>query len=166
MSGFAQFVVRRLLFLPVSLMIITLILYGVAALAPLEVRAKLYWPPGASEQWMELADPEAVTRLNEQVIKQYGLDDPFLVQYGRWIKNLLQGDWGASFTVNDVLPAIVYRAPVTIELTLYSLIFLIPLGLVSGVVSGWRKISSQTTPFAPSLFWAPQFLLLFLDCFF
>jgi peptide/nickel transport system permease protein len=138
-SGFLQFVIRRLLFIPITLIIVTLILYGVAVLAPLEVRAKLYWPPGASEQWMALADPEDVARLNELVIKQYGLEDPFLVQYGRWVANLLRGDWGSSFTVNDVLPAIVQRAPVTIELTLYSVLLLIPLGLASGVVAGWRK---------------------------
>lgn len=139
MSGFAQFVVRRLLFIPITLLIVTLILYGIAALAPLEARAKLYWPPGASEQWMALADPEEITRLNELVIKQYGLDDPFLVQYGRWITELMRGDWGSSSSVNEVLPAIIQRAPVTIELTLYSVLLLIPLGLASGVVAGWRK---------------------------
>jgi peptide/nickel transport system permease protein len=139
MSGFFQFFIRRLLFIPITLLIITLVLYGIAALAPIEVRAKLYWPPGASEQWMMLADPEEVARLNQQVIKQYGLDDPFLIQYGRWIKNLMQGDWGASFSVNEVLPAITHRAPVTIELTLYSVLLLIPLGLASGVIAGWRK---------------------------
>ena len=79
MSGFMQFLVRRLFFIPITLMIITLVLYGIAALTPLEVRARLYWPPGASEQWMMLADPEEVERLNQQVIKQYGLDDPFLL---------------------------------------------------------------------------------------
>ena len=139
MSGFVQFFIRRLFFIPITLVIVTLVLYGVAALAPIEVRAKLYWPPGASEQWMALADPEEVTRLNEQVIKQYGLDDPFFIQYGRWLKNLLNGDWGNSFSVNDVLPAIAHRAPVTIELMLYSVLLLIPLGLISGVVAGWRK---------------------------
>jgi peptide/nickel transport system permease protein len=140
MLSFLRFLARRLIAIPITFFVVTLILYGVALLAPIEIRAKLYWPPGASEEWLALnGGAEAVRRLNEQVIEQYGLDDPFPVQYARWLLQLLRGDWGSSFAVNDVLPALLHRTPVTAELTLYSVLLLIPLGLASGVVAGWRK---------------------------
>jgi peptide/nickel transport system permease protein len=140
MLSFLRFLARRLIAIPIAFFIVTLILYGVAALSPIEIRAKLYWPPGASEEWLALnGGAEAVRRLNEQVIKQYGLDDPFPVQYARWLSQLLRGDWGSSFAVNDVLPALLHRTPVTAELTLYSVLLLIPLGLASGVVAGLEK---------------------------
>jgi peptide/nickel transport system permease protein len=41
-----------------------------------------------------------------------------------------------------VLPALLKGTPITLELALYSLLFLIPLGLVSGVIAGWRRSGS------------------------
>jgi peptide/nickel transport system permease protein len=138
--SFLQFLARRLVAIPITFLVVTLILYGVAALSPIEIRAKLYWPPGASEEWLALnGGEEAVRRLNEQVIERYGLDDPFPVQYARWLSQLLRGDWGSSFAINDVLPALLHRTPVTVELTLYSVLLLIPLGLAGGVAAGWKK---------------------------
>jgi ABC-type dipeptide/oligopeptide/nickel transport system permease component len=136
---FLQFLARRLIAIPITIIVVTLILYGVAALAPPEVRAKLYWPRNVSEEWMALNKPEEVQLLNQRIIEQYGLDDPFPVQYIRWLSKLLQGDWGSSLAVNDVLAALLQRTPATVELTLYSVLLLIPLGLASGVTAGWRK---------------------------
>ena len=71
MLSFLQFLARRLIAVPITFLVVTLILYGVALLAPIEIRAKLYWPPGASEEWLALnGGAEAVRDLNEQVIKR------------------------------------------------------------------------------------------------
>jgi peptide/nickel transport system permease protein len=139
MLPFLKLIARRLMAIPITLLVVTLLLYGVAMLAPLEIRAKLYWPPGASEQWMSLNSEDEVRLLNERIIREYGLDDPFPVQYVRWLAKLLRGDWGSSFVVNDVLQALLQRTPATAELTLYSVLLLIPLGLFSGVMAGWRR---------------------------
>lgn len=69
---------------------------------------------------------------------KYGLDKPIIVQYGIWITNILQGDFGYSyFTNQSVLFAIIERLPVTIELTILSvicaLILAIPLGIIAAV---------------------------------
>ena len=94
---YLQFLARRLIDILITMFVVTIILYGVAVLAPVEVRAKLYWPPQASEQWLIMVDEAKVREMNERVIEQYELDDPFPLQYWRWHKNLL-GDG-----LNDIL---------------------------------------------------------------
>jgi peptide/nickel transport system permease protein len=136
MPPFIQFVIRRFLVVPISLLVITMVLYGGVMLTPPEARAQLYFPakmnPNMSEEQLE--------KFTQKIIDRYHLDDPYLVQYSIWLKNLLSGDWGYSPSLNEyVLPALMRRTPITLELALYSLVLLIPLGLVSGVLAGWKR---------------------------
>ncbi|HNT77521.1 MAG TPA: ABC transporter permease [Anaerolineae bacterium] len=129
-----KFIFRRLLAVPVTLLIITATLYGVLMLAPVETRAELYLPRGNSNN--PNYNPELV---RQQIIKEHGLDDPYPVQYVRWAGRLLQGDWGWSPGFRaDILPALLARTPATAELTLYSVLLLIPLGIVGGGIAGAR----------------------------
>lgn len=125
---------KRLLSAVVTFVIITGALYAVTLAVPVEERALPYLPNIRSD------DPEVINAFMERTIERYGLDDPFPVQYVRWLGNLLQGDWGYSPILNtDVLSAIAIRSPATIELTLYSLLLYIPLGLLAGAISAWRQ---------------------------
>ena len=136
MPPFLQFVIRRFLVIPVSLVIITMILYGGVMLTPPAARATLYYPPRMNPNLTE----EQMLRFQELIIKRYHLRDPFLVQYGYWVRSLFDGTWGYSPSMNEfVLPALLRRTPITLELSLYSLLFLVPLGLVSGVIAGWKR---------------------------
>lgn len=138
MSPFVQFVIRRFLVVPISLIIITLLLYGGVMLTPPETRASLYFPPKMNPNMTE----EQLRNYQEQIIERYHLREPFIVQYGYWVRSLFDGTWGYSPSINEmVLPALLKRTPVTLELALYSLLFLVPLGLVSGVIAGWRRSS-------------------------
>jgi ABC-type dipeptide/oligopeptide/nickel transport system permease component len=132
MPPMLKFILRRLLAVPLTLLVVTVVLYGIVMLAPLEARISLYEPQGGKSR-----NPEA---LRQQIIEEYGLDKPYPVQYARWALNLLQGDWGWSPLLRtDVLEALVVRTPATVELMLYSVLLLVPLGLASGVVAGWRQ---------------------------
>jgi peptide/nickel transport system permease protein len=159
MPPFLQFVIRRFLVIPVSLLIITMILYGGVMLTPPEARATLYYPPKMNPNMTE----EQMLHFQEMIIKRYHLRDPFIVQYGYWVGSLLDGSWGYSPTMNqDVLPALLQQTPITVELALYSLLFLIPLGLVSGVMSGWRRSSVFDRLFRGTAFLStstPSFIL-------
>jgi ABC-type dipeptide/oligopeptide/nickel transport system permease component len=131
-----RFIVRRILAIPITLFVITAVLYGVIMLAPLEARARLYWPP----EQKPFITPQQEQKLLERLVKQHGLDAPYPVQYFRWISNVVRGDWGWSPTLDrDVLEALLARTPATAELTLYSLLLLIPLGIASGVTAGWNR---------------------------
>jgi ABC-type dipeptide/oligopeptide/nickel transport system permease component len=138
MPPLLQFIIRRFLVVPVSLIVITMVLYGGVMLTPPEARAQLYFPTRMNPN---LTD-EQLERFTETIIDRYRLRDPYLVQYGYWVASLFDGTWGFSQSLNEpVLPALLRRTPITLELTLYSLLLLIPLGLVSGVLAGWRRSS-------------------------
>jgi ABC-type dipeptide/oligopeptide/nickel transport system permease component len=131
MPPLIQFALRRFLLIPLSLLIITMVLYAGVMLTPPEARVTLYLPKGKG-------------RISEQLIARYiatyHLAEPYPTQYFYWVKSLVQGTWGYSpIMQEDVLPALVRRTPATLELTLYALLLFIPLGLASGVLAGWRQ---------------------------
>lgn len=136
MPPLLQFIIRRFLVVPVSLVVITMVLYGGVMLTPPEARAQLYFPERMNPNMTE----EQMAKFQEVIIVRHHLRDPYIVQYAYWVGSLFDGTWGFSQSLNEeVLPALLRRTPITLELSLYSLLFLIPLGLVSGVISGWRR---------------------------
>jgi peptide/nickel transport system permease protein len=81
-------------------------------------------------------DATAVER--EQVRERLGLNDPLLVQYGRFVVNATQGDFGMSYRNNrPVSTLLAERFPATAELVLVaalmSLAFGIPLGIYTAL---------------------------------
>jgi len=137
MPPLLRFLIYRLVSLPITLFIITFILYGFVMLTPVEVRASLYFPEGLNTD--RLSDAE-LHRFTNSIIQKYRLDEPFPVQYAAWAGNLLRGNWGWSPVLGEeVLPALLRRTPVSAELALYSLLTFAPLGLWSGVRAGARK---------------------------
>ncbi|HPB85938.1 MAG: ABC transporter permease [Thermotogaceae bacterium] len=73
-----------------------------------------------------------------ELYQQYGLDQPFVAQYGIWLKNLITFDFGTSLRTGQKVSAlIVEKLPVTFELAFlalfFSLVFGIPLGITSAV---------------------------------
>ncbi len=143
MPPFLIFLIRRILGIFLSVVVITSMLYGIAMFTSPEERATLYLPRNASRMSIE-----GVRRMVARIIEDKHLRDPFPVQYFYWVDSLRRGDWGWSgFLQEDVLDMLNRRAPVTIELTLYSLLFFIPLGMVSGAISGARKGSKTDSGF-------------------
>lgn len=129
------FLARRLLFVPITLLVITAVLYAIVMLVPPERRAYLYLPPKVSAADVLPDDP-----LIQGLIEKYHLRDPFPVQYFSWLGRLLQGDWGWSFTAKqEVLPFLMARTPVTLELLIYSTLLFVPVGLLTGVLAAARR---------------------------
>jgi peptide/nickel transport system permease protein len=101
-------------------------------LAPPEARAEIYLPPRLPPNLTE----EDLQRLIGLIIREHGLDDPLPVQYVRWLSGLARGDWGYSPALGgEILPSLLARVPATGELALYTALFFIPLGLISGVLA-------------------------------
>ncbi len=136
MRNLLVFLVRRLTTIAVTLVVVTAIIFAIVIMAPPEARANLYM----GKRVRANMPTEIWERAIERVIEQYGMRDPFPVQYARWASLLVQGEWGWSPILRaDVLDALAVRTPATVELTLYSLLLFIPLGLASGAISGWRR---------------------------
>lgn len=133
MLSWLRFLLGRLTLMLITLFVITAVLYGIfLALVPVESRAEPYLP-----RWHARHPGGDVIGTT---VRKYGLDDPYPVQYLRWAAKLLQGDWGWSPLMRDeVLDIMLQRTPATAELLLFSVLLFIPLGLVSGVVAGWKR---------------------------
>ena len=71
--------------------------------------------------------------------ERYNLNDPFLVQYGKYIAGLLRGDFGTTFRGREVSDIMKERFPVTLRLALLAFAFEAIIGLLAGVLAGLRK---------------------------
>ncbi|MDQ3548310.1 MAG: ABC transporter permease, partial [Chloroflexota bacterium] len=123
------YTVRRLLALvPVALVVGT-ITFTLLHIAPGDPAALML----GSE-----ATPEQVANARERL----GLDDPLLVQYPRWLLDLIQLDLGESlFLDRPVATAIGERIVPTVQLTLYALLIALLIGVPAGVIAAVRQNS-------------------------
>lgn len=75
-----------------------------------------------------------------QLRKTYGLDQPIIIQYVLWLKEVVSGNLGQSiFLQRPVLQAIAERAEPTFFLALFSIIIAAAIGIPTGIISAvWR----------------------------
>jgi peptide/nickel transport system permease protein len=72
----------------------------------------------------------------------FGLDQPIYIRYLVWIGNILRGDMGVSLRTGEpVFHALVTRFPVTIELTVLSLLVGLIIGIPSGIIAAVKQYS-------------------------
>ncbi|MGA2670232.1 MAG: ABC transporter permease [Dehalococcoidia bacterium] len=85
------------------------------------------------------ASPEQVAALRSEL----WLDRPLPVQYGHWLSNILQGDFGRSLRYQEgVTSVIATRVPVTGYISLLSLIISVFVGILTGTISAIRRGSA------------------------
>lgn len=123
-----QYLIRRLVQAVPTLLAISVILFGIVHLAPGGPTAVYATSPNVSPQ--DLAAIE--TRL--------GLHDPLPVQYAKWLRGMVLGDWGTSYKY--VLPAtqvILPRAWNTLQLMIVTLIISLLFSVPFGVMSATSK---------------------------
>jgi peptide/nickel transport system permease protein len=76
----------------------------------------------------------------EQLRHQFGLDKPIMVQYGNWVANIFQGDFGTSiYYREDVGKLMLERFPVTLHLGITALIVGAVLGVLAGLMAAIRR---------------------------
>lgn len=122
-----QYIIRRVLqLIPVFLGATFLIFAMVFALPGDPIRAL------AGER----SQSEAV---RNALREEYNLDDPLLVQYGKYVTGLVQGDFGADFRGRPVSDTIKQRVPITARLAGVAFVFEVILGVAAGVLAGVRQ---------------------------
>jgi peptide/nickel transport system permease protein len=128
--------------------------------------------PGTVVEQMIGADAIASPAMVAQLTAFFGLDQPWYLQYGRWIGRLFQGDLGTSWrTGKPVVGLIFERLPVTLELTMLAVVFALALGMPAGVLSAVRRngaldnITRVGTLLGLSVpvFWQGTMLILFFS---
>lgn len=122
------YLLKRVGFIAVILLVVSFVVFAVTQILP-----------GNAAQMIlgEFALPEQLEALE----RQFGLDDPWFVQYGRWLGGLLTGDWGTSMVVRQpVLPLVLdalSRSLVLAGLSLLAVTFIaIPMGVFAAARRG------------------------------
>lgn len=79
----------------------------------------------------------------EQLRERYGLDQPFWIQYWRWVKGFPQGDFGIAMSLQGtpVVDLLKERLPMTLFLNICALIFALMIALPIGLYSATHKYS-------------------------
>lgn len=116
------------------ILLMFLLLLGMSFL----VFASLYIAPGDPAELVAGANatPEDIIRVRAYL----GLDQPFLVQYGVYLKNLLTGNLGTSLTTRQpILQEIIVRLPHTLNLACSSMIVAILIGIPAGIIAAIKK---------------------------
>jgi peptide/nickel transport system permease protein len=124
---FWLYVARRLVVLVPTLLVVSILIFGLQQLLPGDPAMAL-----AGEEH----DPAAVAAIRAK----YHLDRPLVVQYGIWIGNLLRGDFGQSLRnripVSELLAS---KLPVTVELAVCSMLIALVIGVPAGILSAAYK---------------------------
>ncbi len=82
------------------------------------------------------ASPQEVERLRRSL----GLDQPWFVQLGIWAGNVMRGDLGISYiSKKPVSELILTRLPVTLELTIFSMLLAILIAIPAGIISAVKR---------------------------
>ena len=121
-------IIKRLLQIVIVLIGISFITFALTFMSPGDPVRNMYTATGV------MPTEEMVQETREEL----GLNDPFLVQYTRWLKNCLKGDFGKSYSLNkQVTELLVARLWPTLKLTLMSMLLMlvisVPLGMLSAI---------------------------------
>jgi peptide/nickel transport system permease protein len=124
-----QYTIRRILLaIPVLLAIIT-VTFILARIIP-------------GDPCRAILGEKATEVVCEQFARDHGLDQPILVQFGIYMRNLLQGDLGNSIRYGRPVSIIlIERLPITIELGLSAMIIAVLLGIPAGILSAVKRNS-------------------------
>ncbi|MCB9945596.1 MAG: ABC transporter permease [Geminicoccaceae bacterium] len=122
-----EYILRRLLYSAMTLLAIATILFVMFRLMPGDPTAQVISPA---------LDEVAQRRMREA----FGLDQPMIVQFFLYLKNLVTLEWGRSFTTSEkVFDILVYRFWNTMLLMAVGLLLTFAIGISVGMVMGWRR---------------------------
>ena len=129
---------ERLKFIGKRLVYLVIMLFGVATLVFILTKLVPGDPVTANLSQRALGDPQIVAAYKAK----YGLDQPIIVQYVYYMKNLLHFDLGTSIRTNNaVLSELARCYPATIELAVFAIILATLFGILFGVISAIKRNS-------------------------
>ncbi|MCY1714652.1 ABC transporter permease [Caproiciproducens galactitolivorans] len=125
-----RYICKRIVYLLITLLIILTTTFF--------LMKKLPGTPFDSERF-SLLPPEQQT----QMLEKYGLNDPVIVQYGKYILNVAKGDFGTSFFYSGqpVSGVILGRIGPSALIGLQAILIGLSIGLILGIIAAWRHNS-------------------------
>ena len=153
-----SYLLNRLLSMLLTLFLISAITFTVTNILPGDVAMMIMGTQ---------SNPEALAGLRESL----GLNDPLLVQYGRWIGGMLSGDWGTSLVFKEpIAPLLVQKMTASGMIVLLSMTIAltcaVPLGVWAAVhANRWQDTTASSASLLgvslPDFFWGIMLILLF-----
>ena len=125
-----KYTLKRFKFMIPMLVLISALVFFALDLTPLDPINYILSPDAA-------ANTENVEALREK----YGLNDPTVVRYVRWVGDILQGDFGYSIVSGTQISKIIAaRLPATLELSVFALLLSTLIGITIGICSAiWQN---------------------------
>ena len=152
------YVLNRLVSLAITLLLISVITFAVTNILPGDVAMMIMGTQ---------SNPEALAGLRESL----GLNEPLILQYGRWIGGMLTGDWGTSLVFKEPIgPLLLQKMTASSLIVVMSMTIAltaaVPLGVWAAVHRDrWQDTASSSTALLgvslPDFFWGIMLILLF-----
>ncbi|MGF9762399.1 ABC transporter permease [Microvirga sp. 0TCS3.31] len=152
------YILNRLLSIVLTLFLISVITFAVTNILPGDVATMIMGTQ---------SNPAALAGLRESL----GLNDPIIVQYGRWIGGLLTGDWGHSLVFKQPIAELVIQkikasSLIVVMSMVIALACAVPLGVWAAVHRNrWQDTVSSSSALLgislPDFFWGIVMILLF-----
>jgi ABC-type dipeptide/oligopeptide/nickel transport system permease component len=153
-----SYIANRLLSILLTLFLISVITFAVTAILPGDVATMIMGTQ---------SNPEALAGLR----KSLGLNDPLIVQYGRWIYGMASGDWGHSLVFKEAIGGLIIQklkasALIVVLSMLIALACAVPLGVWAAVhrdrwPDGVASAAALVGVSLPDFFWGIVMILLF-----
>lgn len=123
----SRFLIRRLAFLALTVLLTSLLVFIVTQ-----------WLPG--DVCRIILGREAGQVAIENCRQELGLDQPLPIQYLNWLGDFLTGNWGISYSTNlPIYPMVMDRLRNSLILALVTLVISVPLAVTLGVIAGLNE---------------------------
>ncbi|WP_026460874.1 ABC transporter permease [Schaalia suimastitidis] len=159
MNNLLRLIGRRLIALPIMVLGVTFLVFVIMSLSPIDP---------AYSALGETASPEQLEAYREQ----YGLNDPWFMQFANYITGMLQGDLGVyGKSAMPVADKVFSALPLTMQLTFFGLIIAVlvafPLGVIAAIYRDrWQdqviRVISVACIATPSFWLAILLIVIFL----
>ncbi len=132
-----EYLIKRCVLLIPTFIGITLVVYSVLLMLP-------------GDPVDVLLGQEYDAQIAKKLRAEWGLDQPVIVQYAKWLQHIVRGDWGRSlFSRKPVFDEVMAKLPLTLELIALALFFEMVISVPAGVVSAvkpytWWDYSAST----------------------
>ena len=123
-----RFIIKRLLSMIVIMFLVSFLVFVVLRMSD------------ADPLTVMIGNNQSTPELRQSLTEKYHLDDPVHIQYLRWIKGVLSGDFGTDYVDGqDVKGLIMSRLPITFGLVIMSSVIGSVIAVIMGVAAALRK---------------------------
>jgi len=129
LNSFRRYIIKRLSYILVTLLLVSFITFGVTQLLPGNAAVMILG---------EFATDERIATIEQQL----GLNQPWYVQYGTWLKGVVTGNWGESLVLQQPIGDVIETRFInSVQLAALTMLFVVLFGIPLGVLAAVKRDS-------------------------